>query len=374
MINKIKFILYIGFLLVFFFQCTVKDPLLNETFSPWISNLSIPEVIYLQTEMDYPISVRVFDPQGLENIKLVQWSLFSIDGTDPILQDTLKDDGKAGDIIVRDGFYFGHLKSSFGENQTGFYIIQVMAYDEEGYESNGLVDTLEVVDSVKNSPPTLFQPSIPDTLTESNIISVTFSIKVSDPQGLQDIDSVFFQLYPVFNPAPLFSGRLLDNGMKSDVQAGDSIFSFWSNLYYMVRIGGDYLIRFQATDRSGERSRGLVLPLYVNRPNDPPVILEINAPDIVGLSEGHFTVTIHVEDPQGLEDIKMVYFNSTKPDGTPATGNPFFMYDDGLEKNGDLEEGDGWYSLEVEISRSNQPGNYQFTFYAEDQSRSCRDR
>jgi hypothetical protein len=353
---------------LFIIGCTIKNPVSDEWFSPFLSNLMIPEAVYLKSDIVYPISVKVSDPQGLDDINTVKYLIYSEGVNTPVLEDTLTDDGKKGDIIPYDGIYYDTLNVSFSNGTPGEYIIKVLAEDYENNLSNTIYDTLYIVDDEKNLPPKIFNPIVPDTLTENTIEDVFLSIQVNEPQGLDDIDSVFFRIYPSFSAIYLYSWKLNDDGVSGDITAGDGIFSFWGNLFYNLRINGEYLIRFQAVDKKGSKSNIIVENFYIQRPNDSPVLLEIDAPDVVGLSAGHFTVSIKVNDLQGPEDIKRVYFNSTKPDGQPAGGNPFYMYDDGDEKHGDNEEGDGWYSLEVEITKQNEPGDYKFEFFAEDQA------
>lgn len=355
-------------ILILVSKCTIKNPVTEEFLSPFLSNLVAPDTLYLKTDIGYPISVKVSDPQGWEDIKTVKYSIFSKEGSVLLLADTLNDDGKGGDIIPRDGIFYDVMTTDFAGNKSGDYRIEVVAEDYDSNTSNTLFDTLAVVDNEKNFPPTLYDPVFPDTLTEESVEDVFLSIRADDPQGLGDIDTVFLQIYPAFSPVPLFSSTLIDNGNPPDIEAGDGIFSFWRNLFYDLRISGDYFIRFQAVDKSGLKSPAVVVQFTVIRPNDPPVISEIDAREVVSLSEGHFTISIKVDDFQGIEDIKKVYFNSTKPDGTPAEANPFRMYDDGEEKHGDETAGDGWYSLEVEITNQNEPGTYKFEFFAEDQS------
>ncbi|RKY78456.1 hypothetical protein DRQ00_05185 [candidate division KSB1 bacterium] len=108
-------------------------------------------------------------------------------------------------------------------------------------------------------------------------------------------------------------------------------------------------------------------PVKVN--NDPPILSNLSAPDTVSRSQipNNFLLTIKVSDPQGLEDIDKVYFNTFKPDDSPSSGNPFYMRDDGLQ-GVDQNANDGIYSLRIEISPQNQLGNYRFEFEAIDKS------
>jgi hypothetical protein len=164
------------------------------------------------------------------------------------------------------------------------------------------------------------------------------------------------------------AGRLLlgpsaDGGIPSDT----ALYSFFGSLTEIARIPGNYAFRFQAKDRRGFSSPPRVAVVRVEAHNDPPVLDEPSVPDTVSRfqTEPYF-LSIRVGDPQGLADIKRVYFNTTKPDGKPSSGNPFSMFDDGT--NGDLVAGDGVYSLSITITSQNALGVYRFEFFAEDLS------
>ena len=79
-----------------------------------------------------------------------------------------------------------------------------------------------------------------------------------------------------------------------------------------------------------------------------------------------------VTDPLGLSDIMVVYFNTTLPNGTASSHNPYHMFDDGGASgdptDGDQVAGDGTYTYKGEIPSNNPTGTYTFTFYAESRS------
>ena len=96
--------------------------------------------------------------------------------------------------------------------------------------------------------------------------------------------------------------------------------------------------------------------------NNPPVITEISAPDTVTIQAQSVTIdlSVHVEDPSGLKDINRVFFNTYRPDGSPAQGNPFTMYDDGsLIVHGDAVAVDAIDWANASILREAQGGAAQ---------------
>ena len=367
-----RFFFFAGIVIVFIAGCKVKYPVTDDAVSPFLSNLTVPRALYLLSDIGYSVSVRVTDPQGWEDIRTVKVFLFRVGSDIPVLEDTLSDDGAGGDIIPRDGVFFDNLTITFTGGIAGQYLIEVLAEDVSQNLSNILMDTLDVIDSEKNFPPILSDPVVPDTLTVQTLGDVFFSIRAGDPQGMVDIDSVFFQIYPPWKAVPSFQDMLRDNGTAGDVDAGDGIFSYRGNLSDTLKIRGEYLVRFQATDNGGLKSSAVVESFYVMTVNDPPVLSNLAAPDTVSRSAAQpFLLTVQVGDPQGLGDVKSVLFNTTKPDGTPSGGNPFEMFDDGT--SGDVQPGDGIYSLTVFITPQNATGIYRFDFSAEDYSLAVSD-
>jgi hypothetical protein len=315
--------------------CDVMVPTASDSVHPALSDLMIPSVLYLQTDMDYPVSVKVTDPQGNGDIRTVNIYIFPEDNT-VLLTDTMADDGSMGDIIPKDGIYSYGLKIDFAGQVPGSYRAAVVARDHSDHLSDTLFTSLIVEEGELNLAPELSDPVVPDTLREEDLQDIFLSIRASDPQGLPDLDSVFFHIYPYTSPVPYFTGILADRGTAGDPTAGDGIFC----------------ARFRLVTLLGGR----------------PVLADLTAPALISRSDGEpVLLSIRVSDAQGLGDIKAVYFNTTKPDGQSASGNPFFMYDSGDKANhGDETANDGIYSLLIQITPENQTGDYRFDFFAED--------
>jgi hypothetical protein len=321
-----------------FWGCDILMPTKDNSVIPSLRGFIGPGTLYLQTDVDYPVTVTAADPQGKGDIQVVEIFIYA-ENNAVLLADTMEDGGTDGDIIPGDGVYGYPLRIDFAEGNPGNYRIEVSARDGAGHKSNTLEDTVSVVDEEMNFPPVLSEPMVPDTLKEETLSDVFLSIRVSDPQGLNDVDSVVFQVFPPVSPVPYFQGVLPDDGTNGDVLAGDSLFSI------LVSLEGEL--------------------------RDPPVLSNLSAPSSISRTAGQpILLSVKVTDAQGVGDIKSVYFNSFKPSGLPAENNPFFMFDDGEEQiNGDENAGDGVFSLLIFISPENETGNYQFDFYAEDYSR-----
>lgn len=104
--------------------------------------------------------------------------------------------------------------------------------------------------------------------------------------------------------------------------------------------------------------------------NVPPVISNLRAPESLTVPTSDtvkILLGIDVYDADGKDDIDKVFFNTYKPDGSPSSGNPFLMYDDGnLLAHGDLIANDGTYSRIIILPPGTTKGIYRFDFQAMD--------
>lgn len=367
-----KFILLLGLISLLFSECTIRYPTTEDAVDPVLSELVVTNILYLQSNIDYPLSVRVSDPQGLDDIQSVSYLIYPLNESIPVWEDTLHDQGVEGDIIPRDGLFFGNMSADFAQGQAAQYRIEVIANDLSNHLSNVLSDTLTVIDDQKNFPPVLSNPIFADTLTEDSLQNVFFSIQVEDSHGYSDIDSVYFQIYPAFNPNFYFLQSLSDNGLNGDNIAGDGIYSFFGDLSDTLRTIGVHLIRYQAIDQRGLISQPIVSSFYIDGINGPPVLSQLVMPDTVSRSSGvPFLISVQATDPQSLADVKRVYFNMIQPDLTPFEGNPVPLFDDG--NYGDPTAKDGLFSLLINMSTETIKGIYQFDFFAEDYSGAVSD-
>ena len=112
----------------------------------------------------------------------------------------------------------------------------------------------------------------------------------------------------------------------------------------------------------------VIVPSTVVRPTANP------DPNIVNTVK--FTVTAVVSDPNGLDDIKRVFFRSynVNKDSLMNGGNPILLYDDGdKDSSGDLQKGDGQFSRTISITENALLGTYHWTFEAQDISSAYSD-
>ena len=357
--SKLVF-LFLAFL-VFLTGCrtTTTQPVSVE---PIIQSIQAPERVY--TESDDPIIVHVDarDPQGVSDLKTVTFTL--LDSSGAFTSGGLKDDGTGGDIIPGDGQFTGQFSGKdFADHGTHVYL-QVVAEDREGHLSSPVQDTILVQLGKADALPKISFLVLPDSVNLAVDSLLTISATLTDPDGLTDLLGLDVQLFPAQGASPIWQDTLLYEGTAGAGQISAQVpVSIFKNKR------GDYIFRLTALDKSGGASEAAIRTVHVFKivHNDPPVLSELSAPDTVSRSSGEiFVLSVKVTDPQGSADVSQVYFNTFKPDGSPSSGNPFSMRDDG--QGGDAIANDGIYSLGISISASNATGNYRFEFYAVDYS------
>jgi hypothetical protein len=286
--------------------------------------------------------------------------VFMPTSADPVLRDTLSDDGTGLDILPRDGVFSGPVAGTALPAVPGLYRVLFTARAADGSAADTLSAAFRAVSGGPAGPPVLRIVEVPDTLAESGLDSVLLSVFVSDPDGVHTVDSVTCDVVPPGAPVP--SVHLALAPSPSD---GGANYSARFDLTAACAASGSYTFRFQARDASGLVSAARTATVLLLRPNGPPVLVEASPSQTVSrrLTEP-ILLFARVEDPQGPSDVLRVGFNTTKPNGQPSAGNPFAMADDGT--NGDENAGDGVYSLAIVISASNDLGEYRFEFFAED--------
>lgn len=195
-------------------------------------------------------------------------------------------------------------------------------------------------------------------------ISLKVTATIFDKDGQDDIAET---LYEIVNP---LKSTTLSKGKLAKL---DSI-TFYAEPNFKIKRkeSGNYYVKVFSIDKKGFSGSEVYVSLNLYRGNRPPVLSDLNAPDTVYTQPQTvlIKITVKASDPDGNDDIKTVQFNVFKPDGSPSSGNPFKMYDDGNASgiSGDEKAGDGIYSLIIQLPPNAQKGKYKFEFQAIDKS------
>jgi hypothetical protein len=208
--------------------------------------------------------------------------------------------------------------------------------------------------------------------TDTLKITVSATAQVSDPEGISNLKEVIVGVYKPASHSLVKTAPILDNGVAPDAIAGDGIFAGLVTFNIVRSDIGDFQVEVTALNKSNVTSNTLSSFVSVERLNRPPMLSDLVAPDSVSVSASIVLLqpTVRASDLDGQGDIQRVFFNSFKPDGSPSSGNPFQMFDDGNAggTSGDQVSGDGIYSLVIQLPPGTPKGEYRFEFQAADRS------
>jgi len=366
--NILPFFLLILLILI---NCDEDNPVKPIGTIPSLSNITTPDTLYTVSTFEHFLSVRVEDPQGIDDIAHVMCTIFPSGNVNPADTIELNDDGLEGDIIPDDGIFYAPINADFAQGQAGDYLLTFKAIDQSNNETESDFDTLTVIDAEENAPPIIFKTFLPDTFDINQIYNTFLVSAVAfDPQQQDNISFVMLQIFSPTSSVPSAQYQLMDDGQQGDVIAGDRIFSRDINVSFANEKVGKYSFHFQTFDSHGTASQAVVKVVNaVRSDNEPPIIFDLVAPDTTKLpTSGEVLIDLQIAavDSQGFVDIREVLFKSYKPDGTGAQGNPFYMeFKEKREENG-VEI--GIYSLTIKLLSTNTPGDYTFIFEAVDLS------
>jgi hypothetical protein len=200
------------------------------------------------------------------------------------------------------------------------------------------------------------------------LMTITFN-------DVRDLRSVYSDIYS--SAGSKLNGNsisLLDNGRpeNGDQTAGDKTYS---NKFPLSQANpnGLYTIRYFAQDKNNNTKQIAIQSFsYDNgQANLAPVISnDIIEPDtLVANTTVTIQVSIKADDPNGLVDIESVYFTVFRPDGS-SNNTKVDLFDSGnISAHGDQIQGDGIYSLKIQVDQTNMKGTYRFEFQARDRGK-----
>jgi len=347
--------------------CTDKIPTQVVSQDPQIILLQAPAQAYQFPAMPLGINVRADDPQGVNTLAGVDLTIRKLNTTATVTKFAMRDDGLSGDILAGDGQFFWPIDTALVHSQTGDFVLDAIARDQDGRTSESKLDTLQILAGRENLAPRLLSFTIPRTITADSAYAPVFRATASDVDGLTSLRFVRVEFYPPAFPRPTLVDSLFDDGKNNDGAARDGVFA---RAIPTAKLCGEgtFSIVLRAIDAAAAESPALVDIINVRRRgvNLPPAVAILTAPTTISRNRtpNTYVLSAQVSDPNCIADLKRVFFNTFLPNGNPSSGNPFVMRDDG--KEGDAVAGDGRYSLTIQITAQNATGVYRFEFQAED--------
>jgi len=355
--------------------CNDKIPTQVVSQNPQIILLQAPAQAYQFPATPLGIHVRADDPQGVSTLTGVDLTIRKLNTTTTVTQFAMRDNGLSGDILARDGQYFWPVDTALVHSQTGDFILEAIAKDQDGLISESRLDTIKVLAGRENLSPRLLSFTIPRTITADSAYAPVFRATAGDVDGLASLRFVRVEFYPPAFPRPTLVDSLFDDGKNDDGAARDGVFA---RAIPTAKLCGEgtFSIVLRAIDAANAESPALVDILNIRRRsatpppnvNLPPAVSNLTAPTTISRNRtpNTYVLSVQVSDPNCIADLKRVFFNTFLPDGRASSGNPFVMRDDGVKDKGDEIAGDGRFSLTIEIRSDAAIGTYRFEFQAED--------
>ncbi|MGE5430674.1 MAG: hypothetical protein ACM3QX_06355 [Syntrophomonadaceae bacterium] len=193
--------------------------------------------------------IDVYTPDG---VKLNDNPFYLADNGNKALGDTLK-----GDNVFSGRFKFSQRYLN-GRYRIDYYVLSKDGLTKKVAEHSFVYDNKQT-----DYPPVLSELVMPDTVNAGELF--TFTLKVSDKNGLNDIKKVFFKFIRLEDGTSSANADMWDDGnldLHGDAAKGDGIYSF-KNYFTADTKGRTREFVFQAIDRSDSLSNIITHNIYV---------------------------------------------------------------------------------------------------------------
>lgn len=226
---------------------------------------------------------------------------------------------------------------------------------------SSLTTTPPVVSDLTYSPVGANLASLPSSQISGENVSIPLKISArlvdADGRGIQHV------VYSVF--APQVTTKAYLTGEMTAGQNG----LYESSPTLVVKKGdiGRYTIKVTALDKDNNISNQVLGYFDFSATGQPPVLVSVDAPDILKRPTGSDRVTSKIvataTDPDGLTNLQRVVMRT-------ASGQEFLLLDDGQKTgtSGDDTADDGKYTITIQVTSANALGKNTFTFQAFDRS------
>ena len=240
---------------------------------PTISVYSIPDLIKQNSSIPVLFMVQAADPQGLNDLSQVNFSLINEMDLILISPAPMYDTGLDGDIIRNDGFYTFQLTPKTSNLSPGQFFVQFQAIDHDGNESEIAMDTVLVESGGDGSAPTITTVDFPESLSIDSDTVLTLVVRAEDEDG--DLNGLDLSIYQENSLDPFLSATL--------ILANNNEFRMDLNTSIFTQTRSNYLFRVSAFDLLENKSKPVLRKFYLERvaANDPPQVLAVTAPDTI---------------------------------------------------------------------------------------------
>ncbi len=234
----------------------------DNNYKPEIVAITAPDTLKDGMEAAY-LYAAVFDKDGTEEVENVLVEVFRALDEASIDTFSMFNDGnfmENGDVTASDSIFSYKMDSSYAAGKKGVYRFRFTPYD--GFTFPGEPSTVNIF--LENSPGQVLGVNMPDSipLPAQGSVLVQVYADVTDPQGLGDVDSVYFTLedsqgeFVRDDYGNLVKITLADDGdtnNNGDQVAGDGTFSVIIQVASTNR-KEDYTLHFYERDLVGNLS------------------------------------------------------------------------------------------------------------------------
>jgi len=261
---KITILLYLLLASLFYLGCEKSfDSVVDQSISVYqVTEVgSIGSIRYNPLDSLILLTISFDNPTNIKNVFV---DVFSSDGNK--LNDQrfeLLDTGKPenGDSQLGDSTFSNKFPLS-SLYPIGVYTIEYFVQDKYSQIKKVAIQSFKYSNGQDSIPPIISNLVIPDTVDRG--IAFIFSITVTDLNGLNDVDTVYFELFRPDSsqviPEPGVTRFIMHDDGNFDVfgdqTAGDGIFSFKNSFLSTAQIG-NWKFTFQAIDRGKKFSNSI---------------------------------------------------------------------------------------------------------------------
>ncbi|HOC26441.1 MAG TPA: hypothetical protein PKJ13_14085 [bacterium] len=245
---------------------TVGEPLIlmrssGDQRAPEVAQLLLPDTLRSGFSGSLLFQAVVIDSSGPGDVARVE--LTGSAAGKASFDTLLYDDGSHGDPAAGDYIYSLAVDRTFGARKQGAYTIRIAAVDRSGQRSPEKSAILVIV----NTAPLLTDLNAPAAVQRpaAGASSHLVSVRIDEPQGLQDINRVLLRAYNPDgtgfnnNPFVMYDNGLAldisrwDLGYRGDLTDGDGVYSM-TVIFDAAKPLGVYRLTFTAEDWAGNQS------------------------------------------------------------------------------------------------------------------------
>lgn len=237
-----------------------------ETVDYTVVNISAPNLfVYSENNKIISTSITI---NKVETIKNVWFDITTINGLEIINSNNVMSSMQNGTKLIYSGNATIDENLLSGSYVINYYVEDIIRTSDQNVRKVGS-KTFTFLSKAENFPPEINNLILLAEVNRNTRFS--FSISASDPNGLSDIQLVYYELRDpsgklINNSEGISKFPMFDDGVTSangDITAGDGVFSVFLTFPSSVPLG-NWTFTFSAEDKSGSKSNSITQIVKVN--------------------------------------------------------------------------------------------------------------